>query len=710
MTDASTLIGSNFHALLIGIDCYLPNKLPEGASYKNLNGCVRDINHVEAFLKNTLKLPESQIMKLTASNAQGLNEPSESKDLWPTYENIVGKFNELIEKAQPQDQVYIHYSGHGGRAATIFPEIKGEKGIDEGLVPVDIGNSKARYLRDLEIAALLQKMADKQLVVTLVLDSCHSGGSTRSGDSDIRGADMNTVDTTPRPIESLVTSTLELAEIWQALTEGKRAATIESMLPEIKGCTVLAACRPNEFAFEYTFNGKEKNGALTYWLLDSLQNPSPNLTYKALYDRLNAKIHSQFSQQTPMLFGEGKRKVFGRDFGSYQYAVTVMQVDTTKNPVRIRLNAGQAQGLEEGGKFAIYQLGAKDFTQEDKQLAIAEIVDLGATDAWAEITQTLRQGEIEQGAQAVMLSAPVDLVRKVRLIYCTEENTKTENLPPKEIDQKAALQEIESALSGNGWVRLVSDNEVADYQIAINKNGEYEIGDPSRTPIPNLRPPLKVCEPDAAAQVVKRLVHITKYKSTEELDNFGTPLASKLVVELVGRQANYKRGRRPSPQPFDEPLNPTVKSGETVFLRIKNDSSQAVNIVVLVLNSDWSISQQNIWDSNEDFALFEAGYEEPIPTPFTLTLPEGYTEETNIFKVFATVGEANFRWLELPALDQPIPPSGTRGLQAPRNELEEILAAVGADEQLFNTKKAEVVVAPNRGWTTKQVAVKVIAN
>ena len=710
MTDASTLIGYNFHALLIGLDCYLPNKLPEGASYKNLNGCVRDINHVEAFLKNTLRLPESQIMKLTASNAQGLNEPSESKDLWPTYENIVGKFNELIEKAQPQDQVYIHYSGHGGRAATIFPEIKGEKGIDEGLVPVDIGNSNARYLRDLEIAALLQKMADKQLVVTLVLDSCHSGGSTRSGDSDIRGADMNTVDTTPRPIESLVTSSLELAEIWQALTEGKRAATIESMLPEIKGCTVLAACRPNEFAFEYAFNGKEKNGALTYWLLDSLQNPSPNLTYKALYDRLNAKIHSQFSQQTPMLFGEGKRKVFGRDFGSYQYAVTVMQVDTTKNPARIRLNAGQAQGLEEGGKFAIYQLGAKDFTQEDKQLAIAEIVDVGATDAWAEITQTLRQGEIEQGAQAVMLSAPVDLVRKVRLIYCTEENTKTENLPPKEIDQKAALQGIESALGENGWVRLVSDNEVADYQIAINKNGEYEIGDPSRTPIPNLRPPLKVCEPDAAAQVVKRLVHITKYKATEELDNFGTSLASKLVVELVGKQSNYKRGRRPSPQPFDAPLNPTVKSGETVFLRIKNDSTQALNIVVLVLSSDWSISQQNIWDSNEDFALFEAGHEEPTPTAFTLTLPEGYTEETNIFKVFATVGEANFRWLELPALDQPIPPSGTRGLTAPRNELEEILAAVGADEQLFNTKKVEVVVAPNRGWTTKQVAVKLIPN
>ena len=29
------------HALLIGIDCYMPNMLPCGASYSSLGGCVR---------------------------------------------------------------------------------------------------------------------------------------------------------------------------------------------------------------------------------------------------------------------------------------------------------------------------------------------------------------------------------------------------------------------------------------------------------------------------------------------------------------------------------------------------------------------------------------------------------------------------------------------------------------------------------------------
>ena len=115
--------------------------------------------------------------------------------------------------------------------------------------------------------------------------------------------------------------------------------------------------------------------------------------------------------QTPMLFGEGNRLVFGSDYASLQYAVTVMQVDAAKNPVRLLLNAGQAQGLSEGAQLAIYPPGTTDFTQEEKQLAIAEIVEIGATDAWADIVKTIRTGEIEPAAQAVLLSAPVEVVR-----------------------------------------------------------------------------------------------------------------------------------------------------------------------------------------------------------------------------------------------------------------------------------------------------------
>jgi hypothetical protein len=696
---------NDFYALLIGIDCYLPNELPDGASYPSLRGCVRDITHVEAFLKRQFNLPSERIYKLTASNVDGSSEPSESPEQLPTYENIVGKFKEITEKAQPQNQVYIHYSGHGGRAVTNYPQLKGTKGIDETLVPTDIGNPKARYLRDIELAALLQTMVDKGLVVTVVLDSCHSGGTTRAGDSAIRGADRETVDTTPRPTESLVASAEDLAKTWQDLAEEttRSGKSNISFLPGTKGYVMLAACRPSELANEYPFNGKENNGALTYWLLDSLKNYSPDLTYRVIYDRINAKVHSKFPSQTPMLFGEGNRLVFGSDSASLQYAVTVMQVDAAKNPVRLRLNAGQAQGLSEGAQLAIYPPGTTDFTQEEKQLVIAEITEIGATDAWAEIVKTIRALEIEQAAQAVLLSAPVEVVRKVRLVYQPESQ-----LPPG-IEQDAALQAIETAMAGNGWVKLLSDNEAADFQVAINTAGEYEICDPSETPIANLRPPLKVSERNAAIDVVKRLVHLTKYKATEELDNF-TPLTKKLVVELAGKQANYRSGRRPAPEPFDDPMNPTVKAGEWIFLRIRNDSSQVLNVALLNLQSDWAIDQLDILNEGAKFEPFDPEQEELIPIQM-LDVPEGYNEVTDIYKVFATLGQPDFRWLELPPLDQPIPKSATRGLKAPSNLLEELLATIGADNQPREiTKAGRVYADPSRGWTTKQVTVKIAAS
>jgi hypothetical protein len=175
------------YALLIGIDCYLPNKLPDGASYKSLKGCVRDINHVEAFLKRQFNLPSEQIYKLTASNVDGSDEPSEAYSNWPTYEkycqdvsgsdrerlNIKTKciFTTLVT-ADVQQQFIQHLSK--------------KKDLMKRLFSLILAKPTSRYLRDLELAALLQKMVGKGLLVTVVLDSCHSGGATRAGASDIR--------------------------------------------------------------------------------------------------------------------------------------------------------------------------------------------------------------------------------------------------------------------------------------------------------------------------------------------------------------------------------------------------------------------------------------------------------------------------------------------------------------------------------------------
>lgn len=285
----------------------------------------------------------------------GVPQPPEPREQWPTYENMVAAVKRLTDLAQPGDYVCWYYAGHGGRAPTIYPQRKGANGLDESLVPTDIGNSTARYLRDLELVKLLDDMVAKGLVVTVVLDICHSGGMARGqGDVAIRG--INAVDTTERPKESLVGPLAELFRAWDDATAGgtRNVALGSGWLPEPRGYTLLAACRPSESSHEYAFDGKERNGALTYWLLNALENAGTGVSHKDLHDRIVGRVHSQFENQTPQLQGEGDRIFLGSERISPYYAAPVLEVDLPGN--RLLLGAGQAHGLRADAQFAVYPL------------------------------------------------------------------------------------------------------------------------------------------------------------------------------------------------------------------------------------------------------------------------------------------------------------------------------------------------------------------
>jgi len=320
---------ANLHALLIACDLYLPNLLDEG-TYPNLGGCVRDVEHVEQFLRRRLGLSDKRLVKLTSTDAGG-DEPRELPPSRPTYENMVAAFTKITDKAAKGDQVYLHYSGHGGRTPTIVPKLKGPKGLDEALVPIDIGSQSARYLRDVEIAKLLRTMVEKGLVVTVVLDCCHSGGAARAAlrpETNMAVRGVNFVDSTRRPVESLVSTPEELAGGWGPPARGGEAGATRDLVAhaESLGYTLLAACRPNESAYEFAFEGTERNGALTYWLLNALQQLSPELTYRMVYDRILARVHSQFEKQTPLLQGDPDRVVFGTCALKPEFTTPVMSV------------------------------------------------------------------------------------------------------------------------------------------------------------------------------------------------------------------------------------------------------------------------------------------------------------------------------------------------------------------------------------------------
>ncbi len=692
----------NFYALLIGINFYFPHRLPEGNCYKNLRGCVQDINHVETYLKDTFHLTPDQIIKLTATASDNPDQPQEPPELLPTYENIVAKFKELTAKAQPQDRVYIHYSGHGGRAKTIFESLKGSMGLDEALVPCDIGQPNSRYLRDLEFAKLLEEMVAKDLVVTLVLDSCHSGGATRemSGDDRIRGEGF--IDTTPRPTDSLVAPLQELAQNWQASTENSRNITVvNGLLPEPKGYTLIAACRDQEFAYEKVFEGTERNGALTYYLLKALRQYGTEIPVNNLYDRISNLVHNDFPRQTPMLIGETNRSFLGDRSVVASRNPPVMKVDIPKN--RVQLQMGEASGLKQGSEFDIFRFGTRNFEDSEQRIATVKVVELGASDCWAEVTETpgfrsikpqLTEGMIEIGSPAVYLSPGLKQIRKVRVILPDPlpqiSGVNVEMLPDI---LKAKKEQVE----GHRWIEFCSEdekNENVDYFVSLNSEGEYWILDAQKEPIKNLLFAVRVDESEATKKLIDRLIHVARYESILALDNEDAfaPLNGKLKVELL---KSVKR----EPVVVNTGDNvPVLEVGERVVLRIHNESNRTLNISALILQADLSIVK--FYPKGAPYEVVDRG--QSRETRLDMELPKNYQEGVDVIKVFATVDGTNFQLLELPPLDQSRKGFGN---QEPQNALEQLLAAVVDEDN--PQRNIRVVTDASEEWTTEKVEVMV---
>src|SRR5262249_16314 len=157
---------------------------------------------------------------------------------------------------------------------------------------------------------------------------------------------------------------------WRSIQpERTRSAQLTSgWIPEMKNTVLLAACRANELANEWPFEGKERNGALTYWLLDSFKQIGPSLTFGTLHDRILATVPTKLRQQTPQLQGDASRVVFDVNRAPRPPAARVIEVDQANR--RLKIEAGQVQGVGVGAHFAIYGAEAENVTDESTRLAL----------------------------------------------------------------------------------------------------------------------------------------------------------------------------------------------------------------------------------------------------------------------------------------------------------------------------------------------------
>jgi hypothetical protein len=200
------------------------------------------------------------------------------------------------------------------------------------------------------------------------------------------------------------------------------------------------------------------------------------------------------------------------------------------------------------------------------------------------------------------------------------------------------------------------------------------------------------------------------------LDNSSSKLSQVLDVELLTEDKKS----------FPDSQNLTVKSDEIVCLRLTNKGTQPLKVAVLDVEPTWEVSQIAIGGIDSPFFALDQGAEEDILLRLRVPDDDAYEQSKETLKVFAVQrGLADFRWLTLPALDEPpetrgakfdeelteaVTRSATRG-EAPEgiNPLNTLLKMIGADSDKTPnaTRSASVVVDPRQDWVTKQVQITV---
>lgn len=154
-------------ALLTGIDYY-----DQFDRSQNLQGCVSDIDGVQDVLSRNQLVPEESILVLRGNVPQG-RYPKPQAPTSPGRKEIINAIRTITSQSRRGDFVYFHFSGHGTRLETVYPEKRGTW-KDEAICCAD-----GSIIRDVELGVLLDEMAAKGIKILAVLDCCHSGGATR---------------------------------------------------------------------------------------------------------------------------------------------------------------------------------------------------------------------------------------------------------------------------------------------------------------------------------------------------------------------------------------------------------------------------------------------------------------------------------------------------------------------------------------------------
>jgi hypothetical protein len=556
------------YALLIGA-----NQYPSLEERWWLKGPANDVQLVATYLTTEAPVPfPAEHVTVLSDGVPGSTAP--------TLGAIREAFAALTTEVQPGDFVYLHFSGHGTQAPALDASTELD-GLDELFLPVDIGpwsdqvGAVENALVDDEIGALIDGLRAKGANVWAVFDSCHSGTATRaveSAEDDVRvrqlppealGIDIDAVDVgrsvgDPREVE---------APFDGGVGEGSFVAFFAAQTNEVTPEKNLPKGKP----------GRKPQGVFTWTLMETLTE-YPNATYGQIgQEVLRRYAVKNLARSTPLFEGDLDQVVFGGAGGA---RVSQWQAEVTE--AGLVIPAGTLHGLSEGAVLAVMGSAA------DADAAALGFVELTLVETFSSTGQAVeRDGKV----------LPADLPKGVTLrkLDAALDFTLTVALPREGSAPADALLAALDTLAEAAGPRLVfvAPDQEADLRLAVlpespRPDAIWVLPSTGLAEDLAATPSVSTGDKDGAELAAVLADTLTTMARAQNLLKLGAAVGATnphVEVELLTRTPEDRTLR---PLPF-APV-PVLLPDDEVHVLAKNNSDGPVDVNVLYIGADWSIS------------------------------------------------------------------------------------------------------------------------
>lgn len=322
--------GQTQRALLIGIGQYLKEGETKDTRFvcrktgiKDLKCAENDLSNVQSLLSVNFGFGKEQIIVLKNKDA--------------TRRAILDAVDQALKDCTSGDVFVFYYSGHGSMRPN---PLSLEKDLmNETIVPAD-GIYQGADIQDKELAMRFQQFVDKGVILTVIIDSCHSGSIARGTQIEIKSTDAPDIE-----YKSMDESTDEINDPFLYVN------------PASSGALVLSAAQDYQQAQGMVFPDGKYYSSFTKTLVDVLKLSKTETTVEQVFDATTAKMRYSGIAQIPVLEANAMRRsasIFGRTVPVHQPSFPVLKVTTEKN---ILLEAGPAVGIEVGSVLVNQKLG-----------------------------------------------------------------------------------------------------------------------------------------------------------------------------------------------------------------------------------------------------------------------------------------------------------------------------------------------------------------